>query len=196
MFCEYCGTRVEDDQLFCPNCGKRMGSAAAQSTPANPDFSAPVAPRPARAASYSGGLLNKFNEMTGLEKIFYPIVGGLLLVCFILSMLKVYKASGSSFGMGLGPTWLYTLSTIYFTLSITFFLMDYFDKFSFKWLRFFIAGGALVLFLAFVIVWIAGVDLMGYVVNPRLTVGGWFYFLFQLGLTGCSIMLVVLQMKK
>lgn len=196
MFCDNCGTRVEDDQPFCPNCGKRMGGAPVQSAPVNPDFSATVTPRPARAASYSGGLLGKFNEMSGLEKIFYPIVGGLLVLCFFLSMLKVYKYSGEAFGMGLGPTWLYTISTIYFTLSITFFVLDYFDKLSFKWLWFFVAGGALALFLAFVIVWIAGVSLMGYVVNPRLSVGGWFYFLFQLGLTGCSIMLVVLKIKK
>ncbi|MBQ2144182.1 MAG: zinc ribbon domain-containing protein, partial [Oscillospiraceae bacterium] len=29
MFCEKCGTRVDDGQPFCPNCGNRLGAAPA-----------------------------------------------------------------------------------------------------------------------------------------------------------------------
>jgi len=28
MFCNNCGTKLEEDALFCPNCGSRADSAA------------------------------------------------------------------------------------------------------------------------------------------------------------------------
>ena len=192
MFCENCGTRVEDGQPFCPNCGKRMGGPApSNAAPAGSGFGASAPSRPVRPVSNSGGPLGKFSAMQGLEKIFYPIVGGLLFVCFILSMLEVYTYRETAFGMGLGPTWLYTISTIFFTLSLTFIVLDLFDKLSVSWLWIFVVAGASVIFIAFVIVWIAGVSLYGNVIEPKLTVGGWFYFLLQLGLVGCSITLLV-----
>ena len=35
MFCEKCGTRVEDGQPFCPNCGNRLAAPAAPVPPVN-----------------------------------------------------------------------------------------------------------------------------------------------------------------
>ena len=94
MFCEKCGTRVDDGQPFCPNCGNRLAEPAAPTAPVNPGFTPAPAAAPVKAAPDLGGLLGKFNSLQGLEKIFYPIVGGLLVLCFILSLLKVFSYYG------------------------------------------------------------------------------------------------------
>ena len=31
MYCEMCGTRVDDDSVFCENCGTRIGSSRVRS---------------------------------------------------------------------------------------------------------------------------------------------------------------------
>ena len=81
MFCEKCGTRVDDGQPFCPNCGTRLGAQPAPAAPARP------APRPASALG--GGLLANLNGMTTLKKIFVLALLGLLILGLVMSWLKV-----------------------------------------------------------------------------------------------------------
>ena len=182
MFCDNCGTRVEDGQPFCPNCGKRMGGASsASAAPSRPVFgnSRPV------SSVGSGGLLGKFNDMRGLEKIFFPIVLGLWIACFVLSMVHTFK-----YGLSY-VQWNPLLSVIAvggLTHAITFIVLDYFDKFTFKWLWIFNLAAAFVVLVVFVINWI---DL-----ESKLTAGGWIFFFLQIGLTGCSVMLLIEKMKK
>ena len=188
MFCEKCGTRVDDGQPFCPNCGNRLSAPAAPAAP-NPAAAAPVAPRPAaRPAPSFGGLLDKFNAMQGLEKIFYGCTLGLLVLCFILSLVKVYSVYGTGISMAYAAPWLLVISNILFTLSITFFVLDYFDKFSFKFLWFFIAGAAALIFLMFFIDWLS--------LGVSVSVGGVFFLIFQAGLTAVAILLLLEKLKK
>ena len=134
MFCEKCGTRVDDGQPFCPNCGNRMSESPAE-TP-----TAAASARPAKAVSSADGLLGKLNAMQGLEKIFYPIVGGLLILSFLLSLLKVFTdgvetslfSYESSCFFSYGSSFFATVVTVLFTLCITFYVLDYFDQFTFK----------------------------------------------------------------
>ncbi len=212
MFCEKCGTRVDDGQPFCPNCGNRLSvpetapaSAAAPAAPADPGlgqipgtgFVAPApAPRKALKLPSLGGLTDKFNSLKGMKQIYYGCSFCLLILCFILSLLKVYYVKGgAAFGLATGASWLLVLSNILFTLSVTFFLLDAFGKFSFKWLRFFIAGSAVLILFLFVIVWIAGVDVFGYTTSVRLSVGGWFFLIFQAGLSAVTILYILEKNK-
>ena len=214
MFCEKCGTKIEDGQPFCPNCGNRMAEPAAPEAPAAPvnpgannipagtyaapaasAFQAPAALKKPLKLPALGGLTDKFNAKEGLEQIYYGCIGVLLVVCMILSLLKVFANSGVAFSLGFGPTWLFFISTVLFTLCITFYVMDALDKFSFKWLWYSIAGSAALILLLYVIVWIAGVNLMGYTTSVHLSVGGWFFLIFQAGLTAVSI-LYRLELKK
>ena len=128
--------------------------------------------------------------MSGLEKIFYPIVGGLLLLNFILILLPIYKAYSSSHAMGREYPFWANLFTVLFTLSITFFVLDYFDKFSFKFLRLFLVIVSALLLILFIILW-ADSDF-----GSKLSVAGWFFFILQIGLTGCSVMLLLSKLKK
>lgn len=178
MFCDNCGTRVEDGQPFCPNCGKRMGGAAANASPR-----ASYASRPVARPSSSGGLLGKFNDMTGLEKIFFPIVLGLWFVCLILTPMHTMKGISHMqwlplFGM---------LSIMMATLSITFILLDYFDKISFKWLWLLNLIAAALVLVFFVVGWID--------IEIKPSVAGWFFLIFQVGQVFCSVMLM-LEKKK
>lgn len=189
MFCENCGTRVEDGQPFCPNCGKRMGGPApSNAAPVNSGFGAPAPSRPVRPVSNSGGLLGKFNAMQGLEKIFFPIVCCLLIVCYFLSFIRIYDASLLTLSMSTRyPIWALLFTTL-MALSIAFIILDYFDKFSFAWLWYAVVGVAFFLLALFAILWgDSGV---------KLTVGGWFAFVFHICLFGCSIVLMIGKMKK
>jgi hypothetical protein len=187
MFCENCGTRVEDGQPFCPNCGKRMGAPASNAAPANSGYGAPASSRPVRPMSNSGGLLGKFNAMQGLEKIFFPIFGGLLVLNFLLFLLPSYYY-GTTIAMSRGYPFWSALITILLTLCLTFFVQDYFDKFSFKWLWIMIAAAMVLILLLFIILWIDS--------EVKLSVFGWFFFIFQIGLAGSSIMLLLEKMKR
>ena len=185
MFCDNCGTRVEDGQPFCPNCGKRMGAPAANNAPASGSgFKPSRSPKP---ASNSGGLLDKFNAMQGLEKIFFPIFGGLLVLNFLLFLLPSYYY-GTTIAMSRGYPFWSALITILLTLCLTFFVQDYFDKFSFKWLWIFIASAMVLILLLFFILWIDS--------DVKLSVFGWFFFIFQIGLAGSSIMLLLEKLKR
>jgi hypothetical protein len=195
MFCENCGTRVEDGQPFCPNCGNRMGAPETPAAPVNPGFEPnanagyvpPAAPAAKRLPS-TDGLLGKINAMQGLEKIFYLCVCGLLVVCFILFLLKVFSPGYGSYQFSAASPFFSTVITVLMTLSITFFVLDYFDKFTFKFLWFFIAGAAAVIFIIFLIVWIDA--------DSKLSAGGWFFLIFQAGLTATAVLLLLEKLKK
>ena len=188
MFCDNCGTRVEDGQPFCPNCGKRMGGGASNASAASARPAYGNSRPAARPVSNSGGLLGKFSDLQGLEKIFYPIVGVLLVLNFILLLLPIYSAYSNSVAMSRGYPFWTALITVLLTLCITFFVQDYFDKFTFKWLWFFVAGAMALILILFVILWIDS--------EVKLSVAGWFFFIFQLGLTGGSFVLLIEKMKR
>ena len=217
MFCEKCGTKVDEGLAFCPNCGNRLAvpaapaapaapvqpaapaAPAASEIPANPGVEkAPVKPSAAtKAASFPqkpivlpslGGLTDKFNKMQGLAQIYYGCTCVLLIVCFILSLLKVFSLSGYGLPMAAGSTFFTSVITVLFTLAIVFFLQDAFGKFSFKWLWFFIAGVCVVILLIFVFMWIDS--------GCKLSVGGWFFLILQVCLTAASILFLLEQLKK
>ena len=188
MFCENCGARVEDGQPFCPNCGNRMSAAApAAASGSAPAYQAPAAARPVKAPVAVGGLLGKFNAMQGLEKIFFACTCGLWIVCFILSQFKVLSAYISAPLAYAAPFFTMVINVL-FTLAITFLVLDYFDKFSFKWLWWFLAGAAAVIFLVFIFIWIDS--------EAKLSAGGWFFLILQAGLTATSILLLLEKLKK
>ena len=186
MFCENCGTRVEDGQPFCPNCGKRMGGPApSNAAPANSGFGAPAPSRPVRPVSNSGGLLGKFNAMPLLQKIFYPIVGGLLIICYILSFVRIFDYALFTAPMAFPyPVWAMLFTTL-LAVSIAFFILDYFDKFSFEWVWYCIVGATTLLLILFIIIWPAS--------DLSLTAGGIFAFIFHILLFGCSIAYLVVK---
>lgn len=226
MFCEKCGTRVDDGLAFCPNCGNRLSvpaaqeaapqkeapvEAAAPSKPAQPApaaqsaaASAGAAPASAAAASAPkkpiklpslGGLTDKFNKQKGNAQIYYGSICLLLVVCCVLSLLKVFTHSGTAFSLGFGPTWLFFISTVLFTLSITFFVLDALGKFTFRRIWLFIAMASALILILYVLVWISGVKLMGLAVSVHLTVGGWFFLILQLALVAVTILYMIERKK-
>ena len=118
MFCEKCGASVDNGQPFCPNCGNRLGDAS---------VSAATQASAAPAASLSlRDVLGKISAMQGNAKLFYAGTGGLFILCFLLSLTKVFSAS--TFGYTVtaplagGSNLLANLITVLFTLGITFFV--------------------------------------------------------------------------
>lgn len=246
MFCEKCGTRVEDGQPFCPNCGNRLAAPAApvppvntgapgnpgvpegaaapvnpgiptgSFAPANPGVptgsfaqtnpgvnpaptgfaAAPRAPRQPLKLPALGGLTDKFNSLSGLKQIYYGLTLCLLAICFVFSLLKVfYVKGGTPFGLPTGASWLMVLSNVLFTLCVTFYLLDACGAFRFKWLKFFIAGSAALILFLYVIVWIAGVNVLGFTTSVRLTVGGWFFLILQAALCAVSVLYIIEDRK-
>ena len=252
MFCEKCGTKIDDGQLFCPNCGNRLSDPAAPEAPAEPvppvAPAAPVAtpetaapntepipgtlPNYAAAPAYQpkapfkglklpscGGLFDKVNEKEGLGQIYYLCAGVLLLLCFILSIVRVFtlSISGNDFGSGgfssisemlkgLTPqtigavsSFVCALFTVLFTLSITAYVLDFLGKATIKKMWFFIAGAMALILIVFIILWIkvcGSADFSGISFRIRLSVGGWFFLILQLALTAASVLLVVEDLKK
>lgn len=193
MFCEKCGTRVDDGQPFCPTCGNRLGAPEAPAAPAAPAAQvppqayAPAVQRPVKAAPSFGGLLDKFNDMPTLEKVYFPIVCGLELLAFLFFLLRLYSSYIVTASVATAAPWLLVIGTILYTLSITFIVLDYFDQYTLRFLWFFVAGAAVLLFLLFLISWLSW--------GVSLTVGGWFYLLFHTGLTTLSILLLIEKIK-
>ena len=184
MFCEKCGTRVDDGQPFCPNCGNRMSESPAET---------PTVATVATAATAAGkpsldGLVNKVNGIEGLEKILKPAVCGVFVLSFLLSLLKVFSIGYGSVQFAYGSPFFATVMTVLFTLSITFLVLDFLNKFTFKWLWFFQAGAAVALLLIFVIVWID--------CSTSLSVGGWFFLISLVGLAASSVLLLLQKLKK
>lgn len=186
MFCEKCGTQVDSTQPFCPNCGNRIGGD-------------PVpAPNGGAKLALKGPLFEKFNGMAKMEQLYFLITAGLLAVCFVLSMLKVYAPSGSgtAISMAAGASWLLVFATIYFTVAIGLVVLEYLDKLSGLWIWFFVACGAALILILYVVTWIAGVDILGMATSPTaLSVGGWFFLIFQAGLTAAAVLLLIEKLK-
>ena len=179
MFCEKCGTRVDDGQPFCPNCGNRMSES-----PADAQGAAPTA----GATPSVSNLINKVNSTQGLDKILQPAVCGVFVLSFLLSLLKVFSVGYASVQFAYGSPFFSTVMTVLFTLSITFLVLDFLNKYTFKWLWFFLTGAAAALLLIFVIVWID--------CSTSLSAGGWLFLISLVGLTACSVLLLLQKLKK
>ena len=85
MFCEKCGTRVDDGQPFCPNCGNRLDAAAPTPNPAVGFAAAPAPQQKASRKSSLGGLTGKFST----KQIFVAATCFLLVLGLLMSWCKV-----------------------------------------------------------------------------------------------------------
>ncbi|MBQ1372571.1 MAG: zinc-ribbon domain-containing protein [Oscillospiraceae bacterium] len=177
MFCEKCGTSVDDDQPFCPNCGNRLDGISFDDVPQ-------AAPAPASSLSFRD-VLRKIGAMRGNARIYYVCTGLLLVACFLLSVWKLFSATSDdgvtefSYVANSGPL-LANIMTVLYTLSITFFVLDLFEKFSFKWLWHFIAAAAILILVLFVLAWThSTLPIIGL---------GWIYFLMQIVLAAVSVL--------
>ena len=195
MFCENCGTRVEDGQPFCPNCGNKMPVPEAPAAPVNPNPAPAAAPgyippaAPVKAPKATGGFFGKLNAMPMMEKILFLCTAGLLVTCAFLSLFRLlYNPYYGGIHLESASNFLARIITVLFTLSITFLVLDYFDWFNFKFLWFFLAGAAATIFLLFLIIWIAS--------GRFLSVGGWLFLLLQSALTAAAVMLLIQKLKK
>lgn len=195
MFCENCGTRVDDGTPFCPNCGSKMPvpeAPAAPAAPVNPGVEANVGyvppAAPVAAPKSADGFLGKLNAMPMMEKILFLCIGGLFVTCALFSLFRVFSYYGTPLPMESGSVFFTRVITVLFTLSITFFVLDYFDWFNLKFLWFCLAGAATTIFMLFVIIWIAS----GY----RLSVAGWLFLLLLGGLVAANVLMVIEKLKK
>ena len=102
--------------------------------------------------------------------------------------MKVYSVYGTGFSLAYAAPWLLVISNILFTVSIGLFLLDYFDKFTFKFLWFFLAAAAALIFLLFFIDWLS--------LGVAISVGGVFFLIFQAGLTAVTVLLLLEKLKK
>ena len=88
MFCNQCGTQVNDGQAFCPNCGAPMGAQqdnAQQAAPMNNmPYQQPMAPAP-----MGGNTNNTIALILGIVSIVLGVFGGILFGMF-----------GAAFGLG------------------------------------------------------------------------------------------------
>ena len=200
MFCENCGTRVEDGQPFCPNCGNKMPVPEAPAAPAAPDnpgfdpnaaapgYIPPAAP--VQAPKSTSGIFGKLNAMSVMEKILFLCTCGLLVTCVLVSLFRVLYSTytGNFYPMEAGSVFFSRIITVLFTLSITFLVLDYFDWFNLKFLWFCIAGAAATIFLLFLIIWIES----GY----RLSLGGWLFLLLLSALVAATVLMLIEKLKK
>ena len=205
MFCENCGTRVDDGSPFCPNCGNKMPVPEAPAAPAAPEApAAPVNPgfvpnaapgyippaAPVQAPKSAGGFFGKINAMPMMEKILYLCTAGLLVTCVFVSLFRVFYSRyyGYFASMESGSVFLTRIITVLFTLSITFLVLDYFDWFNLKFLWFCLAGAAVTIFMLFIIIWIAS--------GCRLSFGGWLFLLLEGSLCAATVLMVIEKLKK
>ncbi len=68
MFCNHCGKQVDNDTVFCPFCGGRVGDAPAQKT-AQPQYAAPpqqAAPPQDNTIAIVGFIFSFFGGLIGL----------------------------------------------------------------------------------------------------------------------------------
>ena len=214
MFCENCGTRVDDGQPFCPNCGNRLGAAPAQApapTPGyapNPGYAAPPTRAPKTPPAPTGSILDRFMGMPVLNKIFTLCTLGLLLIGMIMSWLKVFghrevltlwtsetvvhEHWHLSEGTG---TWLLVITAILSTLAIAALILWLIGKLDTKFVFIFAGGVAGLIFLMLVIKWIAGtsgtlpvIAFQKEKVSNHLSVAGWFWFFAEMGACATGIL--------
>ena len=210
MFCENCGTRVEDGQPFCPNCGTRLGAPAAQSNPV-PTYTAPAPRAPKAPRAPTGSILDRFMGMPVLNKIFTLCTLGLLLIGMIMSWLKVFghkediPAGAEKFfseaelkllhshahlSEATG-TWLLVITAILSTLAIAALILWLIGKLDTKFVFIFAAGVAGLIFLMLVIKWIAGSQ----GTSMHLSVAGWFWFFAEMGACATGILNFIMMPK-
>ena len=113
MFCDKCGTKVDDGQPFCPNCGNRLGAsqpapqtnpaAPAQMKQANPMIQNLLGQLRAFFSRRPTDAIDKALGSTGFEWAIllgcYVILGALSLA--VVNAEKDYDFFGRSFGFGL-----------------------------------------------------------------------------------------------
>ena len=199
MFCEKCGTRVEDGQPFCPNCGSRLTlpskSEAAASTPKPATQSeAKPAPRPAAKPEAKAAATLKASgplELLALVDQNLPLLRyvqlGLLVLCFVFSLLKVFSVYGSPLNLNLGAPWLLVLGNVLYTLCVAGLALELSGKLRSRFRSLLIAAAVLALLLLYVLKWIVGYQGFGI----HLTLAGWLYLLLQLVLATLSVLLVL-----
>ena len=203
MFCEKCGTRVDDGQPFCPNCGNRLGAAPA----ANPVNAAqPVrAPRAALQGSIMGIPMNKLLFAGGA--CFLSLLGMIMSWCKPLG----HSESGQHMHFTLpdvGGGWLMVITTMLATLTIAALVLYLMGKATDSKILLFSGCAAGLIFILLVIKWIAGGSLFSSLgdmlgsflgdelsISLHLSVAGWFMFFSELGAAALSI-LGFLQAKK
>ena len=203
MFCEKCGTRVDDGQPFCPNCGNRLGASAPAPNPTN-GFAAQQVRAP--GAALQGNIM-------GIPMMKLIFVGGacfLTLLGLIMSWCKVYGHNRAHYYLPeVGGTWLYILCAMLSTLAIAALVLYLLGKISDRRVLLVTAGVSCLIFVLLVIKWIAGGipipasvrslidsdDLDGYEISLHLSVAGWFMFFSELGAAALSV-LGFLQAKK
>lgn len=204
MFCDKCGTRVDDGQPFCPNCGNRLGAAApaAPAYNAAPGYGAPnpygAAPA-ARAPRPGSPLLAKFNSMSMLSKLFLCGSAFLLLVTMIMSWLKAFAIEPGFEDVALhlpmvGGTWLMIFTTLFHTIAIGIIVLYVLGKIDNHMILLAVTGMAAIILIMLVIKWIAGAtfeleDMTLIDEEPmHLTFAGWIWLLFQLGAIALSVL--------
>ncbi len=89
MYCEKCGSYIEDDSKFCPVCGEAVSAAAASAAAANPD--SPT--NPVLQDECMKSLYNNFRR----EKLVWTICGIVLTVCCAIMLFcgAVLAANGA-----------------------------------------------------------------------------------------------------
>lgn len=111
MYCEYCGNKIEDNALFCGNCGARVERTEPKDNDVNggnTDFSDRFAPTIDK---------NKTERSFGISVLtfFFPIVG--------LILYLVWRKSREGLAISAGKGALVSLSVSYPILGLVFFLV-------------------------------------------------------------------------
>ncbi|MDE5803997.1 MAG: zinc-ribbon domain-containing protein [Lachnospiraceae bacterium] len=83
MFCNQCGTQVNDDQAFCPNCGAPMGAEQTNTAPQmNSMPNSTPYQQPAMGGMPGGNTNNTIALVLGIVSIVLGVLGGLLFGIF------------------------------------------------------------------------------------------------------------------
>ena len=189
MFCEKCGTRVDDGQPFCPNCGNRLAPAPAAPAAAPAPARAPKAPR-----TPTGSPLDRLLGLPVLNRIFVLCTLGLLLFGMVMSWLKVlgksvsteyYKYHEHWFLHEASGSWLLLICTILSTLAIAALILWLLGKLNTRFILLFAGCVGCLLFTLLFIKWLAAPEgLDGW----HLSVAGWFMLLAELGAGALGIL--------